>query len=146
MRNNLLLKLSLKQECVLAKIRDEKMFGRVQCDLEVPDGLKHKFSNFPPIFRNFNVSRANIGDYITEHAIENNLLKQTQRMLISSFRLENGTMITLLLNFYLSFGLKCTKNNRFVQYKPKKCFNSLVQSVVGARSAGDENPGLWLGQ
>ena len=75
-----------------------------------------------------------------DYAIDNDLLKQPQRMLISSFKLENGTVITPLLNFYLSLGLKCTKIYRFVQYTPKKCFNNFVQSVVDARRVGDENP------
>ena len=43
-------KLSMKRESLLAKIRDGKKFGYVQCDLEIPDGFKYKFSNFPPIF------------------------------------------------------------------------------------------------
>ena len=75
-----------------------------------------------------------------DYAIDNDLLKQPQRMLISSFKLENGTVITPLLNFYLSLGLKCTKIYHFVQYTPKKCFNNFVQSVVDARRVGDENP------
>ena len=73
-------------------------------------------------------------------AIDNDLLKQPQRMLISSFKLENGTVITSLLNFYLSLGLTCTKIYRFVQHTPKKCFNNFVQSVVDARRVGDEDP------
>ena len=104
------------------------MFGYVQCDLEVPAGLKYKFSNFPLVFKNFNVSRADFGDYMRDYAVENNLLKQPQRMLISSFNLENGTIITPLLNFYTSLRLKCTRIYRF------------VQSVVDARRSGDENP------
>ena len=139
-RNNFPFKLPLTQESLLTKIREDKLFGYVQCDLEVPDGLKYKFSNFPPIFRNFNVSRADIGYYMRDYAIDNDLLKQPQRMLISSFKLENGTVITQLLNFYLSLGLKCTKIYRFVQYTPKKCLNNFVQSVVDARRVGDENP------
>ena len=139
-RKNFPFKLPMKQESHLAKIRDGKMFGYIQCDLKVPDGLNYKFSNFPPIFKNFNVSRADIGEYMREYAIENNLLKQPQRKLISSFKLENGTIITPLLNFYLSLGLKCTKIYRFVQYTPEKCFNNFVQSVVDARRVGDENP------
>ena len=67
------------------------------------------------------------------HTIDNDLLKQPQRMLISSFKVENGTVIAPLLNFYLSLGLKCTKIYRFGQYIPKKCFNNFVQSVVDAR-------------
>ena len=49
-RKNFPLKLPMKQESLLSKIRDGKMFRYVHCDLEVPDGLKYKFSNFPPIF------------------------------------------------------------------------------------------------
>ena len=108
------------------------MFGYVQCDLEVPAGLKYMFSNFPSIFKNFNVSQANIGDYMRDYAVDNNLLKQPQRMLFSSFNLENGTIITPLLNFCISIGLKCTRIYRFVQYKPRKCFTTCVQSVVDA--------------
>ena len=32
------------------------------------------------------------------------------------------------------------KNSSKVQYTPKKCFNSFVQSVVNSRRQGDENP------
>ena len=69
------------------------------------------------------------------------MLKHPQRMLISSFKLENGkTVITPLFNFYMELGLQCTKIYRFVQYSPRKCFNNFVQSVVDARREGDENP------
>ena len=88
MRNNFPFKLTLTQESLLAKIREGKLFGYVQCDLEVPDGLKYKFSNFPPIFKNFNVSRADIGDYMRDYAIDNDLLKQPQR--VSSWRMEQS--------------------------------------------------------
>ena len=73
------------------------------------------------------------------YAIENDMLKHPQRMLISSFKLENGTVRTPLFNFYLELGLQCTKIYRFVQYTPLKCFNNFVQSVVDARREGDEN-------
>ena len=139
-KKNFPFKLPLKQETVLAKIKDGKMFGYLQYDLEVPDGLKYKFSIFTPIFINFNVSGADIGDHMRENAIKNNLFKQPQRKLISSFKLANGTIITTLLNFFLSLGLKCIKKFRFAQNTSKKCFNNLVQSLVDARRAGDENP------
>ena len=74
------------------------------------------------------------------YATENEMLKRPQRRLISSFKLENGSVITPLFNFYLELGLQCTKNYRFVQYTPRKCFNNFVQSVVDARRGGDENP------
>ena len=64
------------------------MIGYVKCDLEFPAGLKYKFLNFPPIFKSFKVSRADIVDYMRDYAVKNNLPKQPQRMLISSFNLE----------------------------------------------------------
>ena len=74
------------------------------------------------------------------YAIENDLLKHPQRMLMSSFKLENGSTITLLFNFCMELGLQCKKVYRFIQYLPRKCFNIFVQSVVDARSGEDENP------
>ena len=74
------------------------------------------------------------------YGIENGMLKHPQRMLISSFKLENGAVITPLFNFYMELGLQCTKIYRFVQYSPRKCFNNFVQSLFDARKEGDENP------
>ena len=37
-------------------------------------------------------------------------------------------------------GLVCKEIQRFVEYNPKKCFNSFVQSAVDARRQDDENP------
>ena len=36
-------------------------------------------------------------------------------------------------------GLVVTKIHRFVEYTPKKCFNSFVQAAVDTRGKGDEN-------
>ena len=49
---------------LVQNITNEKPFGYVQCDLSVPDELKAKFSNFSPIFKNIDVSRNEIGEYI----------------------------------------------------------------------------------
>ena len=108
-------------------------------NLALPDELKSKFSSFSPIFKNTEVGRNDVGDYMKNYAIENEMLKHPQRMLISSFKLENGTVITPLFNFHLEVGLQCTKIYRFVQYSPRNGFNNFVQSVIDARREGDEN-------
>ena len=71
---------------------------------------------------------------------EENLLSQPRKLLISSFTLQNGTLITPLLLFYLQLGLVCTKIHRFVGYTLNKCFNSFVQLAVDARRQVNENP------
>ena len=121
-------------------IKSRRLFGYVQCDLKVPEHLKAYFTNFPPIFKNTVVSRNDIGDLMKEYAEKDGIRSQPRRMLISSFHLKNGTIITPLLLYYLHLGLECTKIHRFVQYTSKKCFSSFVQSAVNARRQGDENP------
>ena len=67
-------------------------------------------------------------------------MAQPRRVLISSFVLTNGTIITPLLLFSLKLGLFCKKIHRFVQYTPRKCFNNFVQIAVDAGRQGDKNP------
>ena len=121
-------------------MKDGSLFGYVQCDLIVSEELKSKFANLPPGFKNTEVGRNDIGDYMKNYAIEKEWLKHPQRMLLSSFKLENERIITVLLNFYLEFGLQFTKIYRFVQYSLQKNFNNFLQLVIHARKEGDENP------
>ena len=130
---------SLAAEQLLGEIKEGKLFGYVQCDIGVPENLRSKILNFPPIFKNTSVSKSDIGDLMKNHAEEERLLSQPRKMLISSFTLQNGTLITILLLFYLQLGLVYTKIHRFVEYTPKNCFNSCVQSAVDAKRQGDEN-------
>ena len=130
---------SLAAEQLLEEIKKGKLFGYVQCDIEVPENLKANFANFPAIFKNTLVSKSDIGDLMKNYAEEEKILSQPRKMLISSFTLQNRTLITPLLLIYLQLGLVCTKIHRFVEYTPKKCFNSFVQSAVDARRQGDEN-------
>ena len=74
-----------------------------------------------------------------EHAEKENIMAQARRMLISSFVLTNGIIISHLPLFYFKLGLVCKKVHQFVQYTPRKCFNNFVQSAVHARCQGDKN-------
>ena len=102
--------------------------------------MRVSFANFPPIFKNTLVSKNDIGDLMKMYAEEGGIMSQPRKMLISSFTLQNGTPINPLLLFYLQLGLVVTKIHCFVEYTPKKCFNSFVQSAVDARRKSDENP------
>ena len=89
----------LAAEQLLEEIKEGKLFGQVQCDIEVTEKFRTNFANFPPIFKNTLVSKSDIGDLIKSYAEEKRLLSQPQK--ISSFLLQNGTLITPLLLFYL---------------------------------------------
>ena len=109
LRENFPYKRPLSEEQLLQGIFDEQLFGYVQCDIEVPEHLRSYFSNFPPICKTTVVSREDIGKSMRENAEEENNMAQPRRMLISSFVLTNGTIITPLLLFYLKLGLVCKK-------------------------------------
>ena len=117
-RKIFLYKLPLSKETLLTRIHEDKLFGYVQCGLEVLEELCERFANFPPIFKNCDVGRENIGNFMLEYAEKNALLLKPQRMLISSYKINNGIVITPLLKFYLKLGLRCTKIRRFVEYTP----------------------------
>ena len=140
LRESFSYKRPLREESLLEQIRSGKLFGYVQCDIEVPEELKEKFANFPPIFKNTNVGRHDIGSLMKDYAEKEGLLSQPRKMLISSNFLENGTLITPLLLFCLDLGLLCKKIYRFVEYTPVKCFYKFVQTAVDARRKRDENP------
>ena len=131
---------SLAAEQLSEEIKEGKLFVYVQSNSEVPENLRANFANFPPIFENTLVSKSDIGDLMKNYAEEERLLSQPRKMLLSSFTLQNGTLITPLLLFYLQLGLVCAKIHRFVEYTPKKCFNRFLQEAVDARRKGDENP------
>ena len=139
LRENFPYKRPLSEEQLLQGIIDGRLFGYVQCDIEIPEHLRIFFSNFPPIFKNTVVSRADIGTLMTEYAEKENIMAQPRRGLISSSNLTNGTIKTPLLLFYLKLGLVCERIHRFVQSIPRNCFNNFVLSAVDARRQGDEN-------
>ena len=129
----------ISENKLIEDIKSGLKFGVVDCSIEVPERLREKFSEFPPIFKNCEVSLEDIGSHMKDFAHEHNLLKKPRRMLISSFRLQRGPLITPLLQFYLEKGLVLIQVYWFIQYTPEKCFESFVNSVVEARREGDKN-------
>ena len=137
-RENFPYRRSLTEQQLIEEIKKGKIFGYVQCDIEVPENLREIFANFPPVFKNILVSKNDIGYLMKTYSEEEGTMSQPKKVLISSSTLQNETLITPLLLFYLQLGLVVTKIHRFVEYTPRKCFNSFVQAAVDARRRGDE--------
>ena len=108
--------------------------------MEVPQNFGAISANFPSIFTNTLVSKIAIGDWMKTYAEEEGILCRSRKMLISGFTLQNGTLITPLLLFYLQLGIFVAKIHRFVEYILKKFFHGFVQSAEDARRQGDEIP------
>ena len=76
MRESFPYKRPLREDTLLEQPRSGKLFGYIQCDIEVPEEIKKKFANFPPIFKNKNVGRHDIGLLMKDYAEKEGLLCQ----------------------------------------------------------------------
>ena len=84
--------------------------------MEVLRNFRANFGNFRPSFKNTLVSKNDIGDLMKTYAEEERIRCQPWKMLISSFTVQNGTLITPLLLFFIQLGLVCMKIHHFVEY------------------------------
>ena len=54
----------ITKESILDDVRNEKVFGFVKVDIRVPDDLISTFSEFPPIFKNTEITMNDIGEHM----------------------------------------------------------------------------------
>ena len=88
----------------LAEYIGGRLFGYIQCSIEVPD----YFSNLPMIFINVVSKRTEIDNLIKKHAENQSILLQPWGLHISNFHLTKGNLITPLLFFTSNWPL-CAK-------------------------------------
>ena len=131
----------VNEQKIIEFIKNNKLFGLVQCDISVPnDQLKKEyFSELPPIFKNTNISRDDIGDVMKNYAISHKILSQPRKSLISSFYGKDMLVITPLLKFYINKGLIISNIKLVVEYTPNACFKDFGERVSDARRQGDQD-------
>ncbi|XP_031573378.1 uncharacterized protein LOC116307332 [Actinia tenebrosa] len=93
-----------------------------------------------PIFKNAEINRDNIGDFMKQFAEERNIMNQPRKSLIGSNHATKILLATHLLKWYLEHGLVVTKVYQVVEYTPEACFKSFGDAVSNARRAGDVDP------
>ena len=105
----------LPADQVLEEIKSGILFGYVKCAAEVHENLKFSFSSLFPIFKITLVSQDFSGVSMKTYVEEKRWMSVPRKMLISSFTLQNGTLITPLLSLYLHRVFVVTKRHRFFQ-------------------------------
>jgi hypothetical protein len=130
----------MTEETILLAVMEDRMFGALEVDLEVPDYLKGKFAEMPPVFKNTHVSRDDIGDHMKTYAEERIIMNQKRNCLIGSMHGGNIMVISPLLKWYVQHGLKVTKIYQVVEYTPATCFQKFGDIISDARRAGDIDP------
>ncbi|KAK7093429.1 hypothetical protein V1264_007188 [Littorina saxatilis] len=130
----------IAKEDIEEAVQKGSLFGLIQCNIEVPDHLQEHFQELQPIFKNTNVSRDDIGDFMRKYCETNNLLRQPRRTLVASYYGERILLATPLLKWYLEHGLVITDVQLVVEYRPMTCFQQFVDTVAAARREGDSDP------
>ena len=125
---------------IVRAVYDGRLFGLVRCNISVPESLRAHFSEMPPIFKNIEVSREDIGSVMGKYADERKLLGQPRRTLIRSFIGKNIFMETQLLRWYLEHGLAVDQVYEVVEYVPERCFQGFADTLSENRQNGNLNP------
>ncbi|KAJ8020623.1 hypothetical protein HOLleu_40261 [Holothuria leucospilota] len=99
-------KLSLQR--IVQAIRDDQIFGAIECDIHVPDELKPTFAEMCPIFKNTNISIDDIGEHMKNFALERKIMTKPRKSLIGSMFGEKILLATPLVKWYLDKGLQIT--------------------------------------
>ena len=61
-------KMPLREERFWENIKSGSLFGYVQLNIEVPENLREGFAEFPPIFKNNDAGRDEIGSFMKNYA------------------------------------------------------------------------------
>ena len=118
----------------------DESFGILKCDIHVPDHLIDYFSEFPPIFKNTEITMADIGEHMQEYARSIQRKKGVDRALISSMKGEGIVILTPLFKKYIEMGLVCTNIEWILEYNPKRVFEWFQDQVVDDRRMADLDP------
>jgi hypothetical protein len=108
---------TMTKQSIINAVKNDKLFGCVECDIHVPESLREYFKEMFPIFKNTEIRREDIGEFMKSYAEENNVMPRPRRSLIGSMKGDKILLATPLLKWYLEHGLE-------VRVKYFKPFNS----------------------
>ena len=131
-------------ENILDAVRNDDLFGFVQCDIHVPEHLIEKFSEFPPIFKNSEIKMQDIGEHMQAYARSIGRKSCVKRSLISSMKGENVLLVTPLLKKYLEMGLVVTNIETVIEYNGKSVFTWFMDEVANDRRRADMDPAFTV--
>ncbi|KAG3113019.1 hypothetical protein PI124_g6525 [Phytophthora idaei] len=126
---------------IVDDIKNDKIFGFLECDIQTPEHLKQYFGEMTPIFKNTLIDCTDesiIGNHMYDYnqAREKSKSKPA-RKLIGSYFGEKILIYTPLLKWYLSHGMEITKTYSFIKASSHKAFAPFMEAVSNARREGD---------
>ena len=128
---------SSTMESIINDIMTDKLFGFVQADYHVDPSDYEKFSEFPPIFKNCEITIADIGEHMQTYCRSITRKVGVKRSLISSMHVKGQLILTPLLKKYIEMGLIVTRIELVIGYNGKPVFDWFVDEVCNDRRLAD---------
>ncbi|KAG2996395.1 hypothetical protein PC123_g22015 [Phytophthora cactorum] len=126
---------------IVEDIKNDKIFGFLECDIQTPEHLKDYFGEMTPIFKNSLIDcmdESIIGKHMYDYnqAREKSRAKPARKLIGSYF---GGKILiyTPLLKWYLSHGMEITQTYSFIKASSHKAFAPFMEAVSSARREGD---------
>ncbi|KAG4043548.1 hypothetical protein PC123_g20986 [Phytophthora cactorum] len=126
---------------IVEDIKNDKIFGFLECDIQTPEHLKQYFGEMTPIFKNTLIDCTD-ESIIGKHMYDYNQTREKSRSkparkLIGSYFGEKILIYTPLLKWYLSHGMEITQTYSFIKASSHKAFAPFMEAVSSARREGD---------
>ena len=125
---------------LIQNVLNVKLFGFFQVDIEAPEQLLDKFSEFSPLFILSEVPEDQIPQHMQDYKINTGrkMIKNNKKLL-GVMKAEKILLYSPLLKWYLNHGLQVTKIHKYISYTPGRPFKWFPEEVSGARRAADQD-------
>ena len=90
--------------------------------VRVPDELKEKYSDFPPIFKNTEITLADIGEHMQSYCRRVERKTGVKRSLIGSMHAQDILLLTPLVKEYMDMGLIIENIKEVIEFNAKSVF------------------------
>ena len=125
---------------LIQNVLNDKLLGFFQVDIEVPEQLLDKFSEFSPLFILSEVPEDQIPQHMHAYKINTGRKKiKNNKKLLGVMKAGKILLYSPLLKWYLNHGLQVTKIHKYISYTPGRPFKWFPEEVSGARRATDQD-------
>jgi hypothetical protein len=139
------------KEQILSAVTKQKIYGFIECDLEVDENELSKKSGYTmtngqflsemcPIFGSALIMYTDIQGVMKDFIDENNLSRAPRKQLISSLSGKKLFIHTFLLQFYIDLGIKCTTIYQVVEYSKHRVFKPFADTIMHYRRQALQTP------
>ena len=129
-----------EKDKLIQNVLNDKLFVFFQVDIEVPEQLRKRFSEFSPLFVLSEVPEDQIPQHMQDYKINTGREKiKNNKKLLGVMKAEKILLYSPLLKWYLNHGLQVTKIHKYISYTPGRPFKWFPEEVSSARRDADND-------